>query len=115
MSFEIVFASSFKRSIKRLQNRFPHVKDDVQVAISTLLKSPKLGTVIPEGKGVRKLRVRNTDISKGKSSGYRLIYFVEDWPEPTIFLLLLYYKSDKDDITSSELKRLLQDLSDEMV
>ena len=115
MSYKVVLPRSFRRSVKRLQKRFRHVKDDVSVAVRTLLQTPGLGVVIPGGSGVRKLRVRNTDLGKGKRGGYRLLYYVEDEPVPTIYLLLLYAKSDREDVTRRELKQLLDELADEMV
>ena len=114
MSYNVVLAPSFKHSIRKLQKRFRHVKNDVGVAVRVLLQTPRLGVVIPGGSGVRKLRVRNTDLSKGKRGGYRLLYYVEDEPAPTIYLLLLYAKSDREDITRQELKQLLDKLADEM-
>ena len=69
MSYNVVLTPSFKHSVKKLQKRFRHVKDDVGVAVRGLLQTPRLGVVIPGGAGVRKLRVRNTDLSKGKRGG----------------------------------------------
>jgi mRNA-degrading endonuclease RelE of RelBE toxin-antitoxin system len=114
MSYRIVFATSFRRSVKRLEKRFGHVKDDVRVAIQQLLQDPRRGVVIPGGSGARKHRMLNTDLGKGKSGGYRLIYCVEDQPTPTIYLLLLYAKSDRDDVTRRELEQLLDALVSEM-
>jgi len=114
MSYDVVFTPSFKHSIKKLKKRFRHVKDDVGVAVRVLLQTPRLGVVLPGGSGVRKLRVRNTDLSKGKRGGYRLLCYVEDQPVPTIYLLLLYAKSDREDVTRQELKQLLDELADEM-
>ncbi len=113
MSYEIVLARSFKHSVRRLKKRFRNVQNDVKVAIRTLLEKPRLGTVVRGSSGVRKLRVRNTDLGKGKRGGYRLLYHVEDQPVPRIYLLLLYAKSDREDITKQELKQLLDEL-DEM-
>ena len=115
MSYNIVLTRSFKHSVKRLQKRFRHVKGDVRVAIQVLLQTPRFGVVIPGGSGVRKLRVRNTDLGKGKRGGYRLLYCVEDQPVSTIYLLLLYAKSDREDITRQGLKQLLDELAGEMV
>lgn len=113
MGYHVVLAASFKRSIKRLEKRFRHVKADVHVAIQQLLQDPRRGVVIPGGSGARKTRVSNTDLHKGKSGGYRLVYYVEDQPIPTIYLLLLYAKSDRDDVTRRELNELLEALMDE--
>ena len=114
MSYNVVLTPSFKHSVQKLQKRFRHVKDDVGVAVRMLLQTPRLGVVLPGGSGVRKLRVRNTDLSKGKRGGYRLLYYVEDQPVPTIYLLLLYAKSDREDVTRQELKHLLDELADKM-
>jgi mRNA-degrading endonuclease RelE of RelBE toxin-antitoxin system len=114
MSYNVVLTRSFKHSIKQLEKRFRHVKDDVRVAIQVLLETPTLGVVVPGAYGVRKLRVRNSDLGKGKRGGYRLLYYVEDRPMPTIYLLLLYAKSDREDVTHRELKQLLDELAEEM-
>lgn len=113
MGYRIVLARPFKRSVKKLTKRYPRVKEDVRTAVEVLLQTPNLGAVIPGGSGVRKLRVRNTDLQKGKSAGYRLLYFVVDGPTGIIYLLLLYAKSDRSDITHRELKDLLTELIDE--
>ena len=74
MSYNLVLTPSFKHSVRKLKKRFRHVKDDVGVAIRVLLQTPRLGLVIPRSFGVRKLRVRNTDLAKGKRGGYCLLY-----------------------------------------
>lgn len=94
--------------------RYPSVKNDVRVAINALLQEPRLGVVIPGGSGTRKLRVRNSDARKGKSSGYRLLYLVDEHPEPTIRLVFLYSKSDKEDVTRQELQELLLRIKEEI-
>jgi len=114
MSYRVVYATSFKRSIKRLEKRFRHIRDDVHVALQELLQNPTIAPIIPGGSGTRKYRLRNTDLQKGKSGGYRLIYYLENQPAPIIFLLLIYAKSDQADVTCYELKQLLNDLAREM-
>ena len=114
MNYSVVLTRPFKRSIERLKKRFRHVKDDVRLAVEVLLQSPRLGVPIPGGSGIRKLRVLNSDLAKGKSGGYRLLYYVQDQPTPTLYLLLLYAKSDQEDATRQELQRLLDELADEM-
>jgi mRNA-degrading endonuclease RelE of RelBE toxin-antitoxin system len=113
MHYRIVLTRPFKGSVKKLTKRYSHVKEDVRTAVEVLLQTPSLGVVIPGGSGVRKLRVRNTDLQKGKSAGYRLLYYVVDEPTGIIYLLLLYAKSDRSDITRRELEELLNELVDE--
>ena len=113
MRYRVVLTRPFKHSVKKLAKRYAHVKEDVRTAVEVLLQTPSLGVVIPGGSGVRKLRVRNTDLQKGKSAGYRLLYYVVDEPTGIIYLLLLYAKSDRSDITRRELEELLNELIDE--
>lgn len=53
---------------------------------------------------------KNSNIQKGKSAGYRLVYQVES---PTnVLLLTIYAKSDRDDISSNEIFSILSSISD---
>lgn len=112
-SYRVVLTSPFKSCVRQLGKRYPNVKDDIRVAISALLQEPRLGVVIPGGSGIRKLRVRNSDARKGKSSGYRLLYFVDEHPKPAIRLVFLYSKSDREDVTRKELQELLLQIKEE--
>ncbi len=113
MSYKVILTHSFKQSVKRLGKRFRHVKEDVRTAVEALERTPQLGVQIPDGSEVRKLRVANSDLAKGKSGGYRLLYKLTDQPEPMLYLLLLYAKSDQEDVTKDELRQLLDDLTQE--
>ena len=111
MSYDIVLSQTFKNSVKKMQKRFLRVKDDVKSAIGVLKENPQSGDLISGGHGIRKLRIKNTYLDKGKSGGYRLIYCFEDKPVKRIYMLFLYAKSDKDDVTKKELTDLLDELS----
>jgi len=91
-----------------LEKRFPSVKKDVGLAVEVLLENPEIGVLIPDGSGVRKLRVKNSDMKKGKSGGYRMLYLFDKISEH-ICILMLYAKSDRENITQHE----IQQLSDE--
>ena len=41
-----------------LAKKYPHVKDDVKVALSVLVDAPALGVVVPGGAGTRRSRPR---------------------------------------------------------
>jgi mRNA-degrading endonuclease RelE of RelBE toxin-antitoxin system len=54
---------------------------------------------------ILKVRVKNSNIQKGKSAGYRLIYQVES---PSIVLLLtIYAKADRTDISHNEIRSII--------
>jgi mRNA-degrading endonuclease RelE of RelBE toxin-antitoxin system len=57
------------------------------------------------GYAVFKLRVRNSDTQKGKSGGYRLIYYVKT--ETGIILLTVYVKSEQVDIAAEDIRNII--------
>ena len=113
MNYSVFFASSFARTLKSLEKKYLHVRDDVRLAVQVLVNTPQIGTVIPGGNGIRKLRILNSDTARGKSRGYRLLYVIR--PDRTLIcLLLIYSKSERADITRRELSDLLNSLSTDL-
>jgi mRNA-degrading endonuclease RelE of RelBE toxin-antitoxin system len=52
-----------------------------------------------------KVQVRNSDIRKGKRSGYRLIYHLKT---PTsVILVTIYSKLDQADVSAERIRRIL--------
>lgn len=104
---QIDLTPEFRQSLKRLAKRYPSIRKDLQLAIDELQNGNFVGDRIP-GVGnfvVQKVRVRNRDIKKGKSAGYRLIYQIESPVQ--LLLLLLYAKSDRADVSASEIRNIL--------
>ena len=76
----------------------------IQVSI---LANPDAGDLIPGSGGVRKMRVADASRSKGKRGGYRVLYF--DLPDLQLtYLLMIYGKGEKDNLTSDGLKQIRQ-------
>lgn len=73
--------------------------DRDQIAIA-LAHNPTAGTLIPGGNGIRKLRVALE--GRGKRGGARVIYYYHDENVP-LFLLYLYAKNEREDLTAAEL------------
>ncbi len=53
-----------------------------------------------------KVRIRNSDTQKGKSGGYRLIYWISS--TELIVLLDIYSKSDQEDIEVDEIRQIIK-------
>jgi mRNA-degrading endonuclease RelE of RelBE toxin-antitoxin system len=91
-----------------LDKRYHHVRADIQTVIQDLETGNFIGdriSGIGEGYIMLKVRVKNRDIHKGKSAGYRSIDRVES---PTsVLLLTIYSKSDRSDITAGELRSIV--------
>jgi hypothetical protein len=67
--------------------------------VNFIAGDPEAGDVIPETGGVRK--VRWSQGRKGKRGGIRVIYFYYDAEHP-IYLLMVYAKARREDLTSVE-------------
>lgn len=75
---QVTFTPEFKRNLRQLAKKYRHIKSDLQPTLDQLTSGTKPGDQVP---GVRyevfKVRAKNSDASKGKSGGYRLIYYVK--------------------------------------
>ena len=97
---------TFKRNIKTLSKKYRSIRQDIEPVIKQLQNGELLGDKISEiGEQVFKLRVRNSDVSKGKSGGYRLIYYCQT--AIGIVLLTIYSKSDRVDIEADDIRRII--------
>ena len=74
---------------------------------SLLTEKPEAGDLIKGTGGVRKLRYALPG-NKGKSSGSRICYYFQS-SEGTIFLMVIYPKSEKDNLTKKE-RNTLRDI-----
>jgi mRNA-degrading endonuclease RelE of RelBE toxin-antitoxin system len=85
--------------------RRPGVLDDesYRLAQLALASNPELGARIPGGGGIRKIR---WDVGgRGKRGGARIIYYWAVGPQ-LILLLFIYGKSERDDLSEKQLRKL---------
>jgi hypothetical protein len=108
MRYEVKTIAVFERQFKKLAKKYSSLKTDLENLISVLEKEPMTGKSI--GKNCFKVRLSITSKNKGKSSGARIItHFIVN--ESNVYLLSIYDKSEKSNITDKELAELLSDLS----
>jgi mRNA-degrading endonuclease RelE of RelBE toxin-antitoxin system len=112
MTYNIQLTNSFKRAVKKLKRRYPQIQDDIRDGVELLLQVPRLGVIIPNSGGIRKVRLPNRDAKRGKSGGYRLLYYLEDDQSQALYLLFVYSKSDRAAVTLHELKQLLDEMNE---
>lgn len=80
------------------------LSDDERRGVIDLLSiDPAAGVLVPDGGGIRKLRVAAG--GKGKSGGARVIYFYHSRTLP-VFLLAAYGKAERSDLSMAERKAL---------
>lgn len=73
---KIQFTDVFKRQVRDLVNRYRRIKLDIQPVLEQLQSGDLVGDQIQNtGYKVFKVRIKNSDIQKDKSGGYRLIYY----------------------------------------
>lgn len=107
-SVQVEFTSEFKRNLRVLSKKYRHIRSDVQPIIEQLQIGNFVGNQIPKANYVVfKVRVKNSDIEKGKSSGYRLIYYLKS---PTkVVLVTIYSKLDQSDISAEQIRYILNE------
>ncbi len=110
MNYEVLAIPAFVRKAKKLVKKYPSFKTDLSRIIEGLKKDPVQGA--PLGKDCYKIRMAITSKGKGKSGGARLITCIVI-KEETVFLLTVYDKSEKENITDAELTDLLNELPEE--
>lgn len=104
MSYSIVLTKDFKREAKVLQKKYPSLKDNLALLFCSLEINPVQGIAL--GKGLYKIRLAITSKGKGKSSGARIISFVQIMDE-SVLLLTIYDKSVRSSISDKEIKDIL--------
>lgn len=103
---QVEAAPTFTRNLRNLAKKYRSIRNDIQPVIEQLEQGELPGDRISGiGYDVFKVRVRNSDIQKGKSGGYRLIYYVKT--ENGIILLTVYTKSAQADIPADELTGII--------
>lgn len=100
MSYKIQVIPNFQKEFKKLAKKYPSLKDDMGKLIKELEENPLLGIAI--GKNCHKIRMAVTSKGKGKSGGARIITLVVISSED-LYLLSIYDKSDKENVSDIEL------------
>ena len=104
MNYKVKSIAVFEKQAKKLIKKYPSLKLEIFNIVQALKMNPNFGVSI--GKNCFKIRIAISSKGKGKSGGARIITnFVIN--QKTIFLLTIYDKSTKENITDKELIELL--------
>ena len=104
---ECIETKVFTRQVSNLLD-----DDEYRFLQLSLILNPAMGPKIPGGGGIRKVRWGLED--RGKRSGARVIYFWATSLEQ-IFMLLIYSKAEKDDLSPDQLKILRRIVEEELL
>jgi mRNA-degrading endonuclease RelE of RelBE toxin-antitoxin system len=107
MSYSIILTDNFKKEAKKLQKKYPSLKNELKELGKELADNPTTGT--PLGNDVFKIRIAIKSKGKGKRGGGRVITQVKVIKQ-TVYLVSIYNKGEKDDISDKEIEALIKDL-----
>jgi len=85
-------------------NKLGYDDNDQEELESILADNPEAGNIIRGSGGIRKLRY-SLPGNGGKRSGARVCFYLQG-SEGTIFLMLIYPKNEKNNLTKKEINQL---------
>jgi mRNA-degrading endonuclease RelE of RelBE toxin-antitoxin system len=107
MIFNVKALSSFGKHAKKLFKKYPSLQKELLELVQSLKANPKQGDAL--GNDCYKIRMAIASKGKGRSGGGRVITCVKII-HSTVYLVTIYDKSVKEDITDKELNDLLKEL-----
>ena len=106
LSIEIALTPRFQRDLRELAKRYRSIRSDIQPLIDQLQAGEIPGDRIAGIKyQVFKVRIKNSTIQKGKSGGYRVIYYLKN--AQGIILTTIYSKSDLTDVSNEIIEQAI--------
>jgi hypothetical protein len=104
----IELTDTFKKSFKRLSKKFWSLTSELETLVESLESMPKQGVDL--GNGLYKIRLASASKGTGKSGGFRVItYYLEQTEQgETVYLLIIYDKSQESSIHKNSLLKLLK-------
>lgn len=96
----------FDKQLEGLERKYPKTTDEVEGLIDQLELDQRPGQRVPGvGYTVYKVRLPNRAARRGKSGGFRVIYYVQF--SDRVKLLTIYSKTDQTDISVYEIRTLV--------
>ena len=108
MKYSVETGPSFDREFKRLVKKYASLKQEIENLSVELSEKPETGTAL--GQSCFKIRLAVKSKGKGKRGGARIITCVFTIDQQVV-LLSIYDKSERDSISDSDLKQLIQEVA----
>lgn len=109
MSYSVKSIEVFERQARTLSKKYVSLKSELLALVNELKENPNQGTAL--GKSCYKIRLAIKSKGKGKLGGARVITNILVTNE-VVYLLSIYDKSDKENLSDKELEELLQFVSE---
>jgi len=103
----IEVADDFVKESNRLETKYRRIREDVAGFSSRLERGETPGDRLQDLAPfvVYKARVKNSDARKGKSGGYRVIYYLKT--EDRVVLLTIYPKAERAELSADDIRRII--------
>ena len=109
MSYNVKILPSFEKELKWLAKKYPSLKNEYFSMVQSLKEKPEQGTSL--GNHCFKIRLSIASKGKGKSGGARVITYIQV-KETTVYLLSIFDKSEKENISDKDIRLLLDQIPD---
>jgi len=109
MPIRVSISSEAQNDVKHLKRKYPAVIGQLRKLIDQLENDERPCDKIPGvGHDVYKVRLPNPATQRGKSGGFRVIYYLQ--VANSLFLLKVYSKTEQRDISIEEIQRIIAEL-----
>ena len=110
---EVRFSKRFVKDLKHLNKKHPLMRRDLDELIAALQRREAPGERLQglAGHIIYKVRLKMSDSTKGKSAGYRVIYWLK--VHSGVILLTIYAKGEQTDISADEVRAILAEVIQE--
>ena len=99
----------FQKEVKKLTRKYPSVAAEIRKLTVQLRSGERPGNKVPGiGYNVFKVRLPNPSARRGKSGGFRIMYFLR--LTDTVYLLTIYSKTEKDAISAAIIRQLIAEI-----
>lgn len=102
---QIELLPHFKKEFRVLLKKYRSLPDDLELLFHNLLENPILGQSL--GNNCYKIRLKITSKNSGKSGGARIITCFKVLKN-TIYLISIYDKADRENVTKAEIEVILK-------
>lgn len=100
--YQLYLSRYFIKQLKPLIKKYPHLADDLIIQ----LKKFRNDTAVPLGHSLYKVRIKSSDLAKGKNKSFRTIVYVLEM-HSLLAPIAIYYKGDLENISQSKLEYAL--------
>jgi mRNA-degrading endonuclease RelE of RelBE toxin-antitoxin system len=109
MPTKVNVPAPFLRELRRLAKKYPAVLKQFETLAEQLKADERPGDKIPRvGRDVYKVRLANPSAKRGKSGGFRVIYYVQ--LVDSVLMVTIYSKTEQNDISPEEIRRIVDEI-----